>query len=197
MVGTLRGRALHVTVHLLIPHHRREGSAVDGSDTDCVGPLTAKSSRIMHLPPAGEHKCPEVGFTVNINVTVVMSVLSVHEFTMQRDREWFGHASAPPRPDHREVDSEAMKRSRVVVDSHDNAMAKSGGVLLAIAEGAITEADVSTELGHVIVGPRTGRTSDDGVTLFESVGGGLQDTSPPLKSSSAAPKHSAWEPTST
>ena len=82
---------------------------------------------------------------------------------------------APPRPDHREVDSEAMQRSRVVVDSHANAMAKSGGVLLAIAEGAITEDDVRTELGHVIVGSATGRTSDHDITLFESVGIGLQD----------------------
>jgi ornithine cyclodeaminase/alanine dehydrogenase len=82
---------------------------------------------------------------------------------------------APPRPDHREVDSDAMKRARIVVDSHSTAMAKSGGVLLAIAEGAITEDDARTELGHVIVGAREGRSSDDDITLFESVGMGLQD----------------------
>ena len=40
-----------------------------------------------------------------------------------------------------------MRRARVVVDSHPTAMAKSGGVLLAIAEGAINEDDVRTELG--------------------------------------------------
>jgi ornithine cyclodeaminase/alanine dehydrogenase len=82
---------------------------------------------------------------------------------------------APPRPDHREVDSAAMARARVVVDSHSTVMAKSGGVLLAIADGAITEDDVRTELGHVIVGASEGRTSDEDVTLFESVGIGLQD----------------------
>jgi ornithine cyclodeaminase/alanine dehydrogenase len=82
---------------------------------------------------------------------------------------------APPRPDHREVDSEAMARARVVVDSHSTAMTKSGGVLLAIAEGAITEDDVRTELGHVIVGCRAGRSVADDITLFESVGMGLQD----------------------
>lgn len=82
---------------------------------------------------------------------------------------------APPRPDHREVDSEAMKRARIVVDSHPTVMAKSGGVLLAIAEGAITEERVRTELGHVIVGAQNGRVSDDDITLFESVGLGLQD----------------------
>jgi ornithine cyclodeaminase/alanine dehydrogenase len=44
-----------------------------------------------------------------------------------------------------------------------------------IAEGAITEDDVRTELGGVIVGAQDGRSSDDDITLFESVGVGLQD----------------------
>jgi ornithine cyclodeaminase/alanine dehydrogenase len=68
-----------------------------------------------------------------------------------------------------------MARSRIVVDSHDTAMAKSGGVLLAIAEGAITEDDARTELGQVIIGSRPGRSGADDITLFESVGLGLQD----------------------
>lgn len=84
---------------------------------------------------------------------------------------------APPRPDHREIDSAGMQRGRIVVDSHPTVMAKSGAVLLAIADGAITEDDVRTELGHVIVGSREGRTSEDDITLFESVGIGLQDLS--------------------
>ncbi len=82
---------------------------------------------------------------------------------------------APPRPDHREVDAEAMRRARVVVDSHATSMAKSGGVLLAIAEGVITEKDVRTELGGVITGTQAGRCHEDDIMLFESVGIGLQD----------------------
>ena len=82
---------------------------------------------------------------------------------------------APPRPDHREVDGEAMKRSHIVVDSYDTAMAKSGGVLLAVDEGAITQDDARTELGQVIIGSRPGRTHGEDITLFESVGLGLQD----------------------
>jgi alanine dehydrogenase len=82
---------------------------------------------------------------------------------------------APPRPDHREVDATAMSRARIIVDSHPTVMAKSGGVLLAIDEGAITEDDCRTELGDVIAGNRDGRTSARDITLFESVGIGLQD----------------------
>ncbi|CAN5667030.1 hypothetical protein BH10ACT9_BH10ACT9_04520 [soil metagenome] len=81
---------------------------------------------------------------------------------------------APPRPDHREVDSLGMRRARVVVDSHSTVMAKSGAVLLAIAEGILTAEDVRTELGSVVAGLAPGRTAEDQITLFESVGIGLQ-----------------------
>ena len=82
---------------------------------------------------------------------------------------------APPRPDHREIDGPGMKIARLVVDSRSTALSKSGDILLAIADGAITEADVDLELGDVVVDPRVGRHSDDDVTLFNSVGIGLQD----------------------
>jgi ornithine cyclodeaminase/alanine dehydrogenase-like protein (mu-crystallin family) len=82
---------------------------------------------------------------------------------------------APPRPDHREIDGDGLRRSRVVVDSLPTALAKSGEVALALAEGAVTEADIGTELGAVIAGLAAGRTTDDDITLFNSVGLGLQD----------------------
>ena len=49
---------------------------------------------------------------------------------------------APPRPDHREIDSAGMARARVFVDSRGTAMHESGDLLLAIAEGAIAAAEV-------------------------------------------------------
>ena len=82
---------------------------------------------------------------------------------------------APPRPDHREVDGEGLARARVVVDSVPTALAKSGEVVLALAEGVVDAAGVSTELGQVIAGLAPGRSSDDEITLFDSVGLGLQD----------------------
>ncbi len=94
---------------------------------------------------------------------------------------WFGDGlhvnavGAPPRADHREVDGEAMRRSVVVVDSVGTTLTKSGDTLLAIAEGAITQDAVGTELGEVIAGRAPGRRDDRDITLFNSVGIGLQD----------------------
>ncbi|MEE3853341.1 ornithine cyclodeaminase family protein [Gordonia sp. LSe1-13] len=82
---------------------------------------------------------------------------------------------APPRADHREVDGAAMAAARVVVDSRSTALAKSGDVVLAIEEGHLTADDVAIELGDVIVEPERGRAQDDEITLFNSVGIGLQD----------------------
>ncbi|AZZ83068.1 ornithine cyclodeaminase [Gordonia alkanivorans] len=82
---------------------------------------------------------------------------------------------APPRADHREIDGPGMGTGRLVVDSRATALAKSGDVLLAVAEGHLADDAVTVELGDVIVDPRLGRRSDDDITLFNSVGIGLQD----------------------
>lgn len=82
---------------------------------------------------------------------------------------------APPRPDHREIDSAGMARARVFLDSVPMAMHDSGDLLLAIADGAITKEQASTEIGDVIIGKASGRTSTDDITLFNSVGLAIQD----------------------
>ena len=82
---------------------------------------------------------------------------------------------APPRPDHREIDSAGMARARVFLDSVPMAMHDSGDLLLAIAEGAISAQETFTEIGDVIAGISPGRASPDEITLFNSVGLAIQD----------------------
>lgn len=82
---------------------------------------------------------------------------------------------APPRPDHREIDSAGMARCTVVVDSRDVQLAKSGEVLLSLADGTTTPEHYATELGAVLAGLAPGRTDRSEITLFNSVGVALQD----------------------
>jgi alanine dehydrogenase len=95
--------------------------------------------------------------------------------------EWFhpglhvNAVGAPPRPDHREIDAAGMAGATVVVDDAAVNRQKSGEVLLALAEGAITEEHVRRDLGQVLAGLAPARTRSDEVTLFNSVGLALQD----------------------
>jgi ornithine cyclodeaminase/alanine dehydrogenase len=61
------------------------------------------------------------------------------------------------------------------VDSLATAKAKSGGLIIPVAEGVMSFEDVEAELGDVAAGTKAGRLSDEDVTLFNSVGIGLQD----------------------
>jgi ornithine cyclodeaminase/alanine dehydrogenase len=82
---------------------------------------------------------------------------------------------APPRPDYREIDTDVIRRSRVVVDSRAVAVAESGAVRHAIAEGVLELPHVADELGQVIARTVAGRLDDAQITLYNSVGLGIQD----------------------
>lgn len=77
-------------------------------------------------------------------------------------------------PEAREVDSETVRRARVVVETRAAAMEEAGDLLLAIAEGAISADHVVADLQEVVRGAAV-RRSDDDVTLFESVGLAFED----------------------
>ena len=82
---------------------------------------------------------------------------------------------APPRPDHREIDAAGIGAAELFVDSAATALAKSGEVLLAIAEGVLPGDPVLRGLGAVVAGRDPGRSGDAAITLFDSVGIGAQD----------------------
>jgi ornithine cyclodeaminase/alanine dehydrogenase len=82
---------------------------------------------------------------------------------------------APPRPSHREIDTEAVARCRVVVDDAAVARQESGAIAVALAAGAVTPEHCRTELGEVIAGLSAGRRSPAEITMYTSVGVGIQD----------------------
>lgn len=78
-------------------------------------------------------------------------------------------------PKMREADGEALRRSRVYVDTREGAFAEAGDVLLAIEEGKIDRSDVVADLAEIISGDKPARRGDDEITLFKSVGTALED----------------------
>ncbi|WP_236792251.1 ornithine cyclodeaminase family protein [Amycolatopsis sp. GM8] len=82
---------------------------------------------------------------------------------------------APPRPDHREIDTDAVTRARLIIDSLHTATHESGAIMVPLAAGDLTTDDLTTELGDVVRGSKPGRTNDTEITLFNSVGLAIQD----------------------
>lgn len=79
------------------------------------------------------------------------------------------------RPDHREMDSDLVARSRVFVDSRAGALAEAGDILIPIGEGRFDASHIVAELGAVVAGLAHGRTSARQVTVFKSLGMAVED----------------------
>ncbi len=77
--------------------------------------------------------------------------------------------------DKREVDSETMRRARIVVDTYEGALAEAGDLLIPMREGVIGRDHVIADLHEVVGGKKPGRTSADEITVFKSVGCALED----------------------
>jgi ornithine cyclodeaminase/alanine dehydrogenase-like protein (mu-crystallin family) len=77
-------------------------------------------------------------------------------------------------PATRELDTEAVRRARVVVESRQAALAEAGDLLIPIAEGAVTAEHVLADLHELVNGTPVRRGEED-VTLFKSVGLGSED----------------------
>lgn len=76
----------------------------------------------------------------------------------------------------RETDDAAMQRADlIVVDDRTAALAEGGDVVQALASGAIGMDRVVAELRDFARGVHPGRTRDDAVTVFKSVGFALED----------------------
>jgi ornithine cyclodeaminase len=75
----------------------------------------------------------------------------------------------------RELDAEAVRRSRFFVDRRESALNEAGDFLIAKAEGAVGDEHIVAELGEVVIGRSAGRRSAEEITLFKSLGLALED----------------------
>lgn len=78
-------------------------------------------------------------------------------------------------PNSRELDTETVRKSKLIVDSREAVLSDSGDILIPIKEGAITKDHIYSELGEIVAGKKKGRASDKEITLWKSVGIAIQD----------------------
>jgi alanine dehydrogenase len=75
----------------------------------------------------------------------------------------------------READDEALRRSRIFVDTFEGALAEAGDILEPLSRGVITRQAIVGELADLVSGRIQGRSSADEITLFKSVGAAVED----------------------
>lgn len=95
-------------------------------------------------------------------------------------REWLkpgAHVNAVGAcfPTTRELDAATVADSTFFVDRRESAENESGDYRLALAEGAIAVGHIAAELGELLTGAHPGRTSQDEITVFESLGLAVED----------------------
>jgi ornithine cyclodeaminase len=80
------------------------------------------------------------------------------------------------RADMRETDDDAMRRAgAIVVDDRKAALTEGGDLVQALASGAIAPGRVVADLADLALARHPGRTTDDEITVFKSVGFALED----------------------
>ncbi|MFL3051479.1 MAG: ornithine cyclodeaminase family protein [Candidatus Neomarinimicrobiota bacterium] len=75
----------------------------------------------------------------------------------------------------REIDSEAVVKSKMFVDSRESALNEAGEFIIPASEGLINETHILGELGEVLEGEVSGRIHQDEITLFKSLGMAVED----------------------
>ena len=105
---------------------------------------------------------------------VVCTCTSAREPILRR--EWLkpgAHVNAVGSsiPSARELDTETVAAATFFVDRRESALSEAGDLLLA----GFGEERIAAELGEVLAGTHPGRTDDEELTVFKSLGLGVED----------------------
>ena len=79
------------------------------------------------------------------------------------------------RPEMREADDEAIRRSSVFVDTFEGAPKESGDILIPLENGVLDLNEIKADLPGLCRGDHSGRKDNDEITLFKSVGHAIED----------------------
>ncbi len=78
-------------------------------------------------------------------------------------------------PEVREIPTETVVNSLLVTDNREIALEETGDLIQPINSGAIDAGHIHADLGELVLGRKTGRSSNQQKTLFKAVGLAVQD----------------------
>ncbi|SIR58433.1 L-alanine dehydrogenase [Haladaptatus litoreus] len=73
-----------------------------------------------------------------------------------------------------ELADEILLNAKLVIDDHAQTT-HSGEINVPYNEGVLSDDDIHGDIGDIVIGDLSGRTEDDGVTVFDSTGLAIQD----------------------
>jgi ornithine cyclodeaminase len=109
---------------------------------------------------------------------VVCTTTSAREPILQQD--WLApgahvNAVGSSVPTSRELDAATVSAASLFVDRRESALNEAGDYLRAVDEAGIGPDHIRAELGDVLTGKHPGRSSDDELTVFKSLGLAVED----------------------
>lgn len=142
---------------------------------------------IEHAQQLVREMQPKVGFPIDAVETndeavcgadVIVTATSSLEPVIKKD--WISpgahiNAIGTHSPTSREIDSATMAAARIFTDRRESALNEAGDYLLAAKEGLVTPESILGEIGELLIGRKTGRTSATEITLFKSLGLAVED----------------------
>jgi len=79
------------------------------------------------------------------------------------------------KPDMREADDEAIRRSSIFVDNYTGATKETGDIYIPLQTGVLNREEIKADLFELCQMKKRGRQSDEEITFFKSVGHALED----------------------
>ncbi len=155
-------RAVRPIAEVMVWNHRPEGARHLAAELQAQG-LAAQA--VEALAPALAHA--DIVSAATLSTT---ALLHGRELAPGTHVDLIGSFT----PAMREADANCFARSRVYVDTEE-ALAKSGDLLAARAEGGFDDARLQGTLAQLCRGERAGRGSAGEITLFKAVGSALAD----------------------
>jgi len=109
---------------------------------------------------------------------IVITATNAREPVLRR--EWIApgthiNAVGSSTPSHCEIEPALMGHASLFVDRRESTLNESGDYLNALHAGLVSPASLRAEIGEIVVGQHPGRTGDDELTLFKSLGMALED----------------------
>jgi ornithine cyclodeaminase len=169
-VLTIFGTGPQATAHLRAMTREREFSdiRVVGRNREAARALAAQHAGARPMPAAEAMRGTDVVVTATNSTSPLFPTSAVEPGT---HIVMVGSGSANAS----EVEPQLLGRAAAIrVDHRPTCLEESGEIVGALRAGLIDEAAVR-ELGEVVLGSASGRTSPDDITIYKSVGNGTQD----------------------